>query len=44
MDVTAITTAVDFTTILAGMASVAAVLASVYVGRKGLRLLLGFLK
>ncbi|MCW8827521.1 MAG: hypothetical protein OQK94_00530 [Gammaproteobacteria bacterium] len=44
MDFTAITTAVDFTTVLAALASIAAVFAGVYIARVGFRFVLGMVR
>lgn len=43
-DYTSITTGVDFSGIATGVLSVAAVLAGIYAGIKGARIVLGFLK
>ncbi|WJZ46456.1 major coat protein [Pseudomonas phage PMBT54] len=43
-DYTQITTGVDFSGIATGVLSVAAVLAGIYAGIKGARIVLGFLK
>jgi len=44
MDFTAITTAVDFATVLTALASIAAVFAGVYVARTGFRFVLSMVK
>jgi hypothetical protein len=44
MDYTAITGAIDFSGVLTGVGAAAALLAAVYVARKGARMLLGFVK
>ncbi len=44
MDYTTLVTAVDFATVETGILGVAAVLAALYVGVRGTRLLLGFIR
>ena len=44
MDYTAITSAVDFSTALTAVGAVAAALGALYIGMKGAKAVLGFLK
>lgn len=44
MDYSSLTSAVDFTTVGTGVLAVAAALAGIYVGIKGARMLVGFIR